>query len=147
MRFIHLADLHFGKSIYGRSLLEDQKYWVDRFLEQAAAVKPQAVVIAGDVYDRSAPSGEAVQLLSAELRSISTGYKRKTYQDHIIHGARPGRSYTTWNRFFSRMNSSGSAQRAICRKTAAESQQRASIAEKLRISSRASKNTAMMSGR
>lgn len=71
MRFIHLADLHFGKSIYGRSLLEDQKYWVDRFLEQAAAVKPQAVVIAGDVYDRSAPSGEAVQLLSGMLTGLA----------------------------------------------------------------------------
>lgn len=69
MRFLHLADLHFGKSIYGVSLLEngDQPAWVERFLTLAKDVKPDAVVIAGDVYDRSAPSGEAVQLLSRML--------------------------------------------------------------------------------
>jgi len=72
MRFLHLADLHFGKSIYGTSLLEngDQPAWVDRFLTLAEEVKPDAVVIAGDVYDRSAPSGEAVQLLSRMLTAL-----------------------------------------------------------------------------
>ena len=73
MRFLHLADLHFGKSIYGTSLLEsgDQGAWVDRFLELAESVRPDAVVIAGDVYDRSAPSGDAVQLLSRMLTRLS----------------------------------------------------------------------------
>ena len=73
MRFLHLADLHFGKSIYGTSLLEsgDQGAWVDRFLELAESVQPDAVVIAGDVYDRSAPSGDAVQLLSRLLTRLS----------------------------------------------------------------------------
>ena len=73
MRFLHLADLHFGKSIYGTSLLEsgDQGVWVDRFLELAESVRPDAVVIAGDVYDRSAPSGDAVQLLSRLLTRLS----------------------------------------------------------------------------
>jgi len=72
MRFLHLADLHFGKSIYGTSLLEngDQPAWVDRFLKLSEDVKPDAVVIAGDVYDRSAPSGEAVQLLSRMLTAL-----------------------------------------------------------------------------
>lgn len=73
MRFLHLADLHFGKSIYGTSLLEngDQGVWVDRFLELAAEIRPDAVVIAGDVYDRGAPSGDAVQLLSRMLTGLS----------------------------------------------------------------------------
>ena len=73
MRFIHLSDLHFGKTIHGVSLLEngDQGYWVDRFLELAARRRPDAVVIAGDVYDRSAPSGDAVQLLSRMLTALS----------------------------------------------------------------------------
>ncbi|MBR6840389.1 MAG: exonuclease SbcCD subunit D [Oscillospiraceae bacterium] len=73
MRFLHLADLHFGKSIYGTSLLEsgDQGVWVDRFLELTARVCPDTVVIAGDVYDRSAPSGDAVQLLSRMLTRLS----------------------------------------------------------------------------
>ena len=73
MRFLHLADLHFGKSIYGTSLLEsgDQSAWVDRFLELAESVRPDAVVIAGDVYDRGAPSGDAVQLLSRMLTRLA----------------------------------------------------------------------------
>ena len=73
MRFLHLADLHLGKSIHGVSLLEngDQPCWVDRFLDLAAEVKPDAVLIAGDVYDRSAPSGDAVQLLSRMLTALA----------------------------------------------------------------------------
>ena len=73
MRFLHLSDLHFGKVIHGLSLLEngDQGAWVDRFLELTDRVKPDAVVIAGDVYDRSAPSGDAVQLLSRMLTALS----------------------------------------------------------------------------
>ena len=73
MRFLHLADLHFGKAIYGTSLLEngDQGIWVDRFLALTEDVRPDAVVIAGDVYDRGAPSGDAVQLLSRMLTRLS----------------------------------------------------------------------------
>ena len=66
MRFLHVADLHFGKVIHGVSMLEngDQPYWTERFLELTDEVKPDAVLIAGDVYDRSSPSGAAVTLLS-----------------------------------------------------------------------------------
>lgn len=73
MRFLHLADLHFGKSIYGVSLVEsgDQPHWVERFLEKVEALRPDAVVIAGDVYDRGAPSGDAVQLLSRMLTGLN----------------------------------------------------------------------------
>ena len=69
MRFLHLADLHLGKMLHGVSLLEngDQPAWVRAFLTEAEALRPDAVCIAGDVYDRSAPSGEAVTLLSALL--------------------------------------------------------------------------------
>ena len=72
MRFLHLSDLHFGKSIYGLSLTDsgDQPHWVRAFLELTDSVKPEAVVIAGDVYDRSAPSAEAVQLLSRMLTGL-----------------------------------------------------------------------------
>ena len=73
MRILHLADLHFGKSIHGVSLLEngDQGYWVERFLELADAQRPDAILIAGDVYDRSSPSGEAVELLSRMLTGLA----------------------------------------------------------------------------
>ena len=73
MRFIHLSDLHMGKMLHSLSLLEngDQPYWVERFLEQARQIRPDAVVIAGDVYDRSAPSGDAVQLMSRLLTGLA----------------------------------------------------------------------------
>ncbi|MCD7837896.1 MAG: exonuclease SbcCD subunit D [Clostridiales bacterium] len=73
MRFFHLADLHLGKSLYGYSLIDegDQTYWVDRLLEAADEYRPDAVVIAGDVYDRAVPPREAVELLDRLLTSLS----------------------------------------------------------------------------
>ena len=73
MRFLHLADLHLGKTIYGTSLIDngDQRVWADRFLEKARALNPDAVVIAGDVYDRGLPPGRAAQLLSFLVTSLA----------------------------------------------------------------------------
>ena len=73
MRFLHLSDLHLGKAIHGLSLLEngDQGVWAERFLQLSCRVKPDAVLVAGDIYDRSAPSGDAVQLLSRVLTELS----------------------------------------------------------------------------
>ncbi len=73
MKFLHLADLHFGKSIHGVSLLEngDQSAWVCRFLKLVKELRPDALLIAGDVYDRSAPSGDAVALLDSMLTSLA----------------------------------------------------------------------------
>lgn len=72
MKFLHIADLHLGKSIYGLSLTEsgDQKDWIDQFVKLCEEEKPDAVVIAGDVYDRSAPSGAAVELLDGMLTQL-----------------------------------------------------------------------------
>ncbi len=73
MKFLHISDLHFGKIIHGVSLLEkgDQPFWTERFLELAREEKPQAVLIAGDVYDRAVPSGEATQLFSRLLTELA----------------------------------------------------------------------------
>ena len=71
MKLIHLSDLHFGKLLHSVSLLENQRDWVDKFLALTAQRRPDAVVIAGDVYDRSMPSGEAVQLLSRMVTELS----------------------------------------------------------------------------
>lgn len=73
MRILHLADLHFGKSLHNLSLLEsgDQQYWAQQTLAFIAEQKPDAVVIAGDVYDRSVPSKEAVTLLDAFITGIA----------------------------------------------------------------------------
>lgn len=73
MRFLHLADLHLGKIIYGTSLIDsgDQKVWVEHFLEKARILKPDAVVIAGDVYDRGQPPGKAAALLSRLVTDLA----------------------------------------------------------------------------
>ena len=73
MRFLHLADLHLGKIIYGASLIErgDQPAWVERFLEKARELKPDAVVIAGDVYDRGQPPGKAAALLNLLVMELA----------------------------------------------------------------------------
>ncbi len=73
MKLLHLADLHFGKMLHGVSLLEngDQTDWVEKLLEIVAEKRPDAVVVAGDVYDRGMPSGAAMQLLSTMVTGIS----------------------------------------------------------------------------
>lgn len=81
MKFIHLSDLHLGKMLHGMSLIEkcsqndhqksDQADWVDKFLSLAAEIQPDAVVIAGDVYDRGLPPGRAAQLLSAMVTGLA----------------------------------------------------------------------------
>lgn len=73
MKFFHLADLHFGKCIHGYSMIEmgDQPYWVKQILKKAEELKPDAVLIAGDVYDRAVPSKEAVNLFDEMLTSFS----------------------------------------------------------------------------
>lgn len=73
MKFIHLSDLHLGKTIYGVSMIDnkDQAVWIDRFLEMTDRIQPDAVVIAGDIFDRSSPSGEAVLLLDQLLTKLA----------------------------------------------------------------------------
>ena len=62
MKLMHLSDLHIGKRVNEVSMIEDQKYILDRILEMIDAARPDAVLIAGDVYDKSVPSTEAVGL-------------------------------------------------------------------------------------
>lgn len=76
MRFFHLADLHIGKRICEHSMLDDQKHILGEILEMVKSEKPDAVLIAGDVYDKSVPSAEAVQVLDDFLFNLSaTGTK------------------------------------------------------------------------
>ena len=63
MKFLHTADLHIGKSIYEFNMLEDQRYILQEILQIADEEKVDAILLAGDIYDRSVPSTEAVQLL------------------------------------------------------------------------------------
>ncbi|MDO4483772.1 MAG: exonuclease SbcCD subunit D [Clostridia bacterium] len=71
MKLLHLADLHFGKVIYNHSLLEDQADWVEKIIAYIAKNRPDAVAIAGDVYDRGVPAREAIPLLTHLLTAIA----------------------------------------------------------------------------
>lgn len=71
MKFIHLSDLHLGKRVNEFSMLEDQQYILTEILHIVDAEKPDGVLIAGDVYDKSVPSAEAVALLDDFLVRLS----------------------------------------------------------------------------
>ena len=62
MKLIHLSDLHIGKRVHEVSMTEDQEYILTKILHIIDDEKPDAVLIAGDVYDKSVPSAEAVTL-------------------------------------------------------------------------------------
>ena len=71
MRFIHLSDLHLGKRVNEISMLEDQKFVLAQVISVIDQYKPEAVIIAGDVYDKSVPSVEAVTLFDDFLSKCS----------------------------------------------------------------------------
>lgn len=70
MKFLHTADLHIGKKIFEMSLIEDQKYILSQIYDIARKEEVDAVLIAGDVYDRAVPSTEAVALLDDFLTRL-----------------------------------------------------------------------------
>jgi len=72
MKFIHTSDWHIGKSIHEVNLLEDQKAVLKKFLNIIDEEKPDAIIIAGDLYDRGIPNKEAVNLLDDVLHEIVT---------------------------------------------------------------------------
>lgn len=63
MKFIHTSDWHIGRSLCGVSLLEDQRYFLRQFAAYLEKERPDAVVIAGDLYDRPVPSADAMEVL------------------------------------------------------------------------------------
>lgn len=71
MRFIHLADLHIGRRVNEFSLLDDQKHILQQILEICVEIQPDGLVIAGDVYDKTIPAAEAVELLDEFLTEVA----------------------------------------------------------------------------
>lgn len=71
MKFIHLSDLHLGKRVNEFSMLEDQAYILKEIINVIDDEKPDGVLIAGDVYDKSVPPAEAVQLFDDFLYRLS----------------------------------------------------------------------------
>lgn len=71
MRFFHLSDLHIGLKLMNYDFLEDQRYILNQMIAIAVEKKPDAVIIAGDIYDKSVPSAEAVELFDNFVTSLS----------------------------------------------------------------------------
>ena len=71
MRFFHLSDLHIGLKLMNRDLREDQEYILAEVVEAAAQEKPDAIVIAGDIYDKAVPSAEAVEIFDRFLGELT----------------------------------------------------------------------------
>ena len=71
MKFIHLSDLHLGKRVNEFSMLEDQEYIHTKIIIIIDDQKPDGVIIAGDVYDKSVPSADAVDLFDDFLVKLS----------------------------------------------------------------------------
>lgn len=71
MKFFHLSDLHIGLKLYNRDLSEDQAYILQQIISHAKVEQPDAVVIAGDIYDKAIPSAEAVTLFDEFLTALA----------------------------------------------------------------------------
>ena len=105
MKFLHLSDLHIGLRLLGRDLREDQEWILSEIVREAGREQPDAVVIAGDLYDKAVPSAEAVEVFDgfvsglaeacpqAELMMISGNHDsasridlfRQVLRSHRIH--------------------------------------------------------------
>ncbi|MED9965648.1 MAG: exonuclease SbcCD subunit D [Blautia sp.] len=71
MKLIHISDLHIGKRVHEFSMIEDQRYILNQIGDIIENVKADGVLIAGDVYDKSVPSAEAVQIFDSFLTRLS----------------------------------------------------------------------------
>ncbi len=70
MKFFHLSDLHLGLRLFARDLWEDQKYILEKIAGAAAEEQPDAIVIAGDIYDKAVPSAESVELFDSFITEL-----------------------------------------------------------------------------
>ena len=82
MKFVHLSDLHLGKRVNEYSMLEDQEYILTKIINIIDDEKPFGVIIAGDVYDKSIPSAEAVQMFDDFLTRLA----KRNLQVFVISG-------------------------------------------------------------
>ena len=71
MKLMHLSDLHIGKRVNEVSMMEEQEYILDQILNVIDRQQPEAILISGDVYDKSVPSAEAVTLFDDFLFQLA----------------------------------------------------------------------------
>lgn len=82
MKLFHLSDLHFGKRVNEFSMIDDQRYIIDKMLELADEHKPDGIILAGDIYDKSVPTTEAVELFDNMLTRLAA----RNIPTYIISG-------------------------------------------------------------
>lgn len=70
IKIMHLSDLHIGIKLMNYDLKEEQQYVFQQIIEYAKEERPDAVLIAGDIYDKSIPGAEAVELLDQFVTSL-----------------------------------------------------------------------------
>ena len=70
MRLLHTADWHLGKSVFGVNMLEDQAYLLDQILNLVRDLKPQYLIITGDLFDHPSPTPEAVNLMEQTISRL-----------------------------------------------------------------------------
>ena len=82
LKLVHLSDLHLGKRVNEFSMIEDQKYILTKIINIIDDEKPDGVILAGDIYDKSMPSAEAVELFDEFLVRLS----KRELQIFVISG-------------------------------------------------------------
>ena len=73
MRIIHTGDWHLGKNLEGHSRLDEQEKFLDFFTEKCNELKPELILIAGDIYDAPNPPARAEKLFYDALKKLSRG--------------------------------------------------------------------------
>ena len=72
MKFLHTSDLHIGLRLKNYDLYEEQKDVLNQMINAVKKYKPDAFIIAGDIYDKSVPSGEAYEIFDHFLNEIAS---------------------------------------------------------------------------
>ena len=103
MKFIHLSDLHLGLKLFNYDLIEEQRDALAQIVEQVKQTQPDAVVVAGDVYDKSIPSADALELFDDFLNDVSEA-SAKTQIMTISGNHDSAPRLDQYRRFLSRMN-------------------------------------------
>ena len=81
MKIFHISDLHIGKHLHFYSLAQEQRAILNQIVEKTKEYRPDVIVIAGDIYDKSVPSGEAYRIFD-DFRGFFSGEASYLYRDY-----------------------------------------------------------------
>mgnify|MGYP000931038205 CR=1 FL=1 len=84
MRFVHISDIHLGKLLYQQNLLEIQADLLNQVCDYLVDNEIDVLVMAGDIYDRSVPSNEAIDVLNDFLKKIILKNQMKQLENLYI---------------------------------------------------------------